>query len=60
MTPIPVPVRRRILQLYERGKSTREIASGSVFAWRRCAACGSSFTSAVRWSHGLIAAGAAR
>jgi transposase len=26
MTPIPVPVRRRILQLYERGKSTREIA----------------------------------
>lgn len=27
MTPIPVPVRRRILQLYERGQSTREIAS---------------------------------
>jgi transposase len=26
MTPIPVPVRRRILQLYERGKGTREIA----------------------------------
>ena len=26
MTPIPVPLRRRILQLYERGKSTREIA----------------------------------
>lgn len=26
MTPIPVPVRRRILQLYERGNSTREIA----------------------------------
>lgn len=26
MTPIPVPVRRRILQLYERGKSTREIS----------------------------------
>ena len=26
MTPIPVPVRRRILHLYERGKSTREIA----------------------------------
>lgn len=26
MTPIPVPVRRRVLQLYERGKSTREIA----------------------------------
>jgi transposase len=26
MTPIPVPVRQRILQLYERGKSTREIA----------------------------------
>ena len=26
MTPIPVPVRRRILQLYERGKSAREIA----------------------------------
>jgi len=26
MTPIPVPVRRRILQLYERGKSSREIA----------------------------------
>ena len=26
MTPIPVPVRRRILQLYERGKRTREIA----------------------------------
>ena len=26
MTPIPVPVRRRIVQLYERGKSTREIA----------------------------------
>ncbi len=26
MTPIPVPVRQRILQLYERGKSTSEIA----------------------------------
>ena len=26
MTPIPVPLRKRILQLYERGKSTREIA----------------------------------
>jgi len=26
MTPIPVSVRRRILQLYERGKSTGEIA----------------------------------
>jgi transposase len=26
MTPIPVPVRQRIVQLYERGKSTREIA----------------------------------
>jgi transposase len=26
MTPIPVPVRGRILRLYERGKSTREIA----------------------------------
>lgn len=26
MTPIPVPIRQRILQLYERGKSTREIA----------------------------------
>jgi transposase len=26
MTPIPVVVRRRIVQLYERGKSTREIA----------------------------------
>ena len=26
MTPIPVAIRQRILQLYERGKSTREIA----------------------------------
>src|ERR1700680_4925475 len=26
MRPIPVPMRRRILQLYQRGKSTREIA----------------------------------
>ena len=26
MAPIPVPLRRRILQLYERGKSSREIA----------------------------------
>jgi len=26
MTPIPVAVRQRILQLYERGKGTREIA----------------------------------
>ena len=26
MTPIPVPVRQRILQLYERDKSSREIA----------------------------------
>jgi transposase len=26
MTPIAVPIRQRILQLYERGKSTREIA----------------------------------
>src|SRR5229473_1878738 len=26
MTPIPVPMRRRILQLYERGKGTREMA----------------------------------
>jgi transposase len=38
MTPIPVPVRRRILQLYERGTSTREIAQFfgfSVAAIRR-------------------------
>ena len=26
MTPIPVPIRQRIVQLYDRGKSTREIA----------------------------------
>ncbi len=26
MTPITVPIRQRILQLYERGRSTREIA----------------------------------
>ncbi|MFI5106739.1 MAG: helix-turn-helix domain-containing protein [Terriglobales bacterium] len=26
MTPIPVPVRQRIVQLYDRGESTREIA----------------------------------
>ena len=26
MTPIPVPIRQRIVHLYERGKSTREIA----------------------------------
>jgi transposase len=26
MRPIPVPIRQRVLQLYERGKSTREIA----------------------------------
>ena len=26
MTPIPVPIRQRIVELYERGKSTREIA----------------------------------
>jgi len=26
MTPIPVAIRQRMLQLYERGKSTREIA----------------------------------
>jgi transposase len=26
MTPIAVPIRQRILQLYERGRSTREIA----------------------------------
>ncbi|MGH9689681.1 MAG: helix-turn-helix domain-containing protein [Candidatus Acidiferrales bacterium] len=26
MTPIPVPIRQRILHLYERGKSTGEIA----------------------------------
>ena len=31
MTPIPVPLRRRILQLYERGKSTREIAQSFGF-----------------------------
>ena len=31
MRAIPVPVRERILQLYERGKSTREIAQFSGF-----------------------------
>ncbi|MEK7787733.1 MAG: helix-turn-helix domain-containing protein [Chloroflexota bacterium] len=31
MRSIPVPVRERILQLYERGKSTREIAAFSGF-----------------------------
>ena len=31
MTPIPVSIRQRILQLYERGKSTREIAQVSGF-----------------------------
>ena len=32
MTPIPVSIRQRILQLYERGKSTREIAQVSGFS----------------------------
>ena len=31
MRAIPMPVRRRILQLYERSKSTREIAEFSGF-----------------------------
>ena len=31
MRAIPVPLRRRILELYERGKSTREIAQFSGF-----------------------------
>jgi transposase len=31
MRAIPLPVRRRILQLYERGKSTREIAEFSGY-----------------------------
>ena len=31
MRAIPLPVRRRILQLYERSKSTREIAEFSGF-----------------------------
>jgi len=31
MRAIPVPIRRRILELYERGKSTREIAQFSGF-----------------------------
>ena len=31
MRPIPLPVRQRIIQLYERGKSTREIADFSGF-----------------------------
>ncbi len=31
MRAIPVPIRKRILQLYERGKSTREIAQFSGF-----------------------------
>lgn len=31
MRAIPIPIRKRILQLYERGKSTREIAQFSGF-----------------------------
>ena len=31
MRAIPVPLRKRILELYERGKSTREIAHFSGF-----------------------------
>jgi len=31
MRAIPIPIRQRILQLYERGKSTREIAQFSGF-----------------------------
>jgi transposase len=31
MRAIPVPIRKRILQLYERGKTTREIAQFSGF-----------------------------
>jgi len=31
MRAIPIPLRKRILQLYERGKSTREIAQFSGF-----------------------------
>ena len=31
MRAIPVPLRQRILELYERGKSTREIAEYSGF-----------------------------
>jgi len=31
MQPIPIPIRKRILELYERGKSTGEIAQFSGF-----------------------------
>jgi transposase len=31
MKPIPVPIRKRIIQLYEQGKSTHEIAAFSGF-----------------------------
>ena len=31
MRAIPIPIRKRILELYERGQSTREIAQFSGF-----------------------------
>ncbi len=47
---IRIPIRKRILELYDRGRSTREIAQFSGFASRRCGACASSFGSVARWS----------
>jgi hypothetical protein len=52
MTPILVSVRQRILQLYERGKSAREIAQFCGF-WRLSETFGPSICSRFvsRWQH---------
>ena len=41
MKAIPVPVRERILHLYDQGKSTADIAPVSVTAWQPCGGCAS-------------------
>ena len=60
MRAIPVPVRDAFSNFTNEARARVRSRSFSVSAWRRCAACASSFGSAARCSRRLIAVGATR
>ena len=60
MRAIPIPIRKRIVELYDGGKSTREIAQFSGFCVAAVRRVSQRFASAARCNHGRICAGARR
>jgi hypothetical protein len=60
MKAIPVPVRERILHLYDRGKSTGEIATSLGYCIAAVRRCANTSKHAGRWNHKLTAVVARR